>query len=338
VDEFQNFATESFATILSEARKYHMSLIVGHQYIGQLISEKNNTKVRDAVFGNVGTIISFRVGAADAEFLEQEFEPTFMQNDLVNLPRATVVLRLMINGVASDPFTAVTLPPGTYERTGNAAKVIRVSRERYANPVAEVEDKITRWMSGDEVRESSAAIASYAKIEGREEDDEDDGVKAERKAEAVSVPFVAPVQRAEAVPIPVQTPVPVSAPIQTPVPKPFVQAPRPMPQPQPQQQRPVVRQPVPRPPQNQQPVRQAQPHGGQHGSQHSRSQPPAKKPASNPIWDRVAEINQQRTRESVQSSQQIAKDLDSQPFDSQPTRVVLKPGESQKVNGDDFSF
>ncbi|HEB01417.1 MAG TPA: DUF87 domain-containing protein, partial [Candidatus Portnoybacteria bacterium] len=95
VDEFQNFATESFANILSEARKYRLDLIIAHQYITQMLEP-----VRDAVFGNVGTLIAFRVGAADAEFLEKEFEPEFNMNDLVNLTKYNVYLKLMIDGVA----------------------------------------------------------------------------------------------------------------------------------------------------------------------------------------------------------------------------------------------
>ena len=143
VDEFQNFATESFANILSEARKYRLNLIVGHQYINQLTTTAN-TVVRDAIFGNVGTIITFRVGAADAEFLEPEFMPRFTQQDLVNLSKYDIYLRLMIDGVASVPFSATALPPIS-ERTGNADKAIRVSRERYAESRATVEDKIARW-------------------------------------------------------------------------------------------------------------------------------------------------------------------------------------------------
>ncbi len=171
VDEFQNFATESFATILSEARKYRLCLTVGHQYIGQLVQDKN-TKVRDAVFGNVGTIVTFRVGAADAEFLEKEVAPQFTENDLVNLPKHTVILKLMINGVASDPFTATTLPPSHHLKTENLEKVIRVSRERYANPIAQVEDKILRWM-GQDFHEQAATIAKDASVIAMEEDEED---------------------------------------------------------------------------------------------------------------------------------------------------------------------
>lgn len=139
VDEFQNFATESFANILSEARKYHLSLIMAHQYIKQL-----DEHVADAVFGNVGTIVTFRVGAEDAEFMEKEFEPVFTANDIINLPKFHVYLKLMINGVASQPFSAMGLPP-IGNPTGNLEKVVRISRERYAVPRAEIEEKILQW-------------------------------------------------------------------------------------------------------------------------------------------------------------------------------------------------
>ena len=145
VDEFQNFATDSFASILSEARKYRLDLTVAHQYTGQLISE-TSTKVRDAVFGNVGTMIVFRVGAEDAEFLEKEFEPEFMPQDIVNLPNHHVYLKLMVNGVTSRPFSAVTLPPLKFSHDPMMKeKIMRVSRERYARPRAEVERAITQW-------------------------------------------------------------------------------------------------------------------------------------------------------------------------------------------------
>ena len=183
VDEFQNFATDSFATILSEARKYRLCLTIGHQYIGQLIKDKN-TNVRDAVFGNVGTMVTFRVGAADAEYLEKEFNPTFTENDLVNLPRGTVILKLMINGVASEPFTAVTFAPGTYPPTGNAEKVIRVSRERYAHPIKTVEEKIFRWMGEDDYHEQSAVVAAAVKPDSMVDEDEE----AQPAAEAPQAP------------------------------------------------------------------------------------------------------------------------------------------------------
>jgi len=145
VDEFQNFATESFANILSEARKYKLNLILAHQYINQLIFDSNTT-VRDAVFGNVGTIVAFRVGAEDAEHLEKEFEPVFMMNDIVNLSKYHIYLKLMIDGVAGDAFSAVSLPPLDLSDTKEGEeKVIRISRERYGKNRAEVEDRIARW-------------------------------------------------------------------------------------------------------------------------------------------------------------------------------------------------
>ena len=150
VDEFQNFATESFANILSEARKYRLNLIMAHQYIDQL-----DEMVRSAVFGNVGTLISFRVGAVDAEFLSQEFAPLFTAEDLVNLNKYDVYLKLMINGAASEPFSASTLPP-IARRTGSEDKVIKVSRERYARPRKTIEEKVLRW-SGLGVTEDDEA-------------------------------------------------------------------------------------------------------------------------------------------------------------------------------------
>lgn len=141
VDEFQNFATESFANILSEARKYHLNLILANQYITQV-----DEMVRDAIFGNAGTIISFRVGATDAEFLEKEFEPVFMATDIVNLPKYHIYLKLMIDGIAADAFSATSLPPIEIHATKqNTETIIAMSRERYASNQEEVEEKIRRW-------------------------------------------------------------------------------------------------------------------------------------------------------------------------------------------------
>jgi len=150
VDEFQNFATESFANILSEARKYRLSLILAHQYIGQLVNDQN-TKVRDAVFGNVGTIICFRVGGADAEFLEKEFMPEFIQNDLVNLSKANVYMKLMIDGVASRPFSAETLSPQKPPLVSYRDIIVKNSRDHYGTPKKVVEDKIAKeWETTSE--------------------------------------------------------------------------------------------------------------------------------------------------------------------------------------------
>jgi CxxC-x17-CxxC domain-containing protein len=140
VDEFQNFATESFVNILSEARKYRLGLVLGHQYITQM-----EEKVRDAVFGNVGTIMCFRVGAEDAEFLERELSPEFTAEDLVNSAKYNIYLKLMIDGLAGRPFSAKTLPPTEKPSKSNKEKIIKVSRERYGTSRRVVEDKIARW-------------------------------------------------------------------------------------------------------------------------------------------------------------------------------------------------
>ena len=163
VDEFQNFATESFSNILSEARKYRLALILAHQYINQLVIDGNST-VRDAIFGNVGTLISFRVGAEDAEHLEKEFDPVFLMNDIVNLSKYNIYLKLMIDGIAGDAFSATTLPPvGLSDTEGNLDKVINVSRERYGNSKTDVAEKIMRW-SGMDIE---SAGDSYAQDNNR---------------------------------------------------------------------------------------------------------------------------------------------------------------------------
>jgi hypothetical protein len=143
VDEFQNFATESFANILSEARKYRLDLIMAHQYMEQL-----DETVLAAVIGNVGTMVTFRVGSSDAEILAKEFIPTFVEEDLINLPKYHIYLKLMIDGVASRPFSALTLPP-IGSSTASREKVIRVSRERYAISRSKIEEKISRWSGSD---------------------------------------------------------------------------------------------------------------------------------------------------------------------------------------------
>ncbi|MFC1789580.1 type IV secretion system DNA-binding domain-containing protein [Patescibacteria group bacterium] len=148
VDEFQNFATDAFINILSEARKYRLNLILANQYLGQLeemTAGGKSTKVRDAVFGNIGTLIIFRVGAEDAEFLEKEFMPDFLATDLVNLGKYNIYLKLMINGIAERPFSAATLPPFPELKEPNSEKIIKASRERYGTSRKSVEDKIAKW-------------------------------------------------------------------------------------------------------------------------------------------------------------------------------------------------
>ena len=163
VDEFQNFATESFVNVLSEARKYHLSLILAHQYITQM-----EESVRDAVFGNVGTIVSFRVGAEDAEYLEKEFIPEIIAEDLVNLPKYLIYLKLMIDGVAGRPFSAQTLLP--FKSTGESQKekIIEYSRKKYSASREIVEKQIAEW-TGDYIiqKPSNPDIMLYdAKCKG----------------------------------------------------------------------------------------------------------------------------------------------------------------------------
>lgn len=153
VDEFQNFSTDSFASILSEARKYRLNLIVANQFIGQLTEE-----IRDAVFGNVGSIISLRTGATDADFLVKQFSPVFDVEDLIKMPNYNAVVRLMINGVPSQPFSMATVPPlGTKNpKLGEALK--KLSAAKYAKPKAVVEKAIfERLKTNDPSPESKKA-------------------------------------------------------------------------------------------------------------------------------------------------------------------------------------
>ncbi len=140
VDEFQNFATESFASILSEARKYRLCLILAHQYMAQMVEE-----VSDAVIGNVGTMVTFRVGADDAEFLEKEFAPEFTANDIVNLGFAQIYLKLMIDGVASHPFSSTTLPPIKISHESFKSEIIELSQKQFGTPKEKVEEVINAW-------------------------------------------------------------------------------------------------------------------------------------------------------------------------------------------------
>src|SRR3990167_6284281 len=167
VDEFQNFVTDAFAGILSEARKYRLNLTVAHQYTAQLISDKS-TAVRDAVFGNVGTMIVFRVGSDDAEFLENEFDPEFTPQDIVNLPNYKVYIKLMIDGVTSRPFSARTLP--AMIKSGDKKieeEVIQSSRALYCRPREVVEREINDWSGmslGNDTDTGSATLERFPVI------------------------------------------------------------------------------------------------------------------------------------------------------------------------------
>lgn len=140
VDEFQNFANESFASILSEARKYKLALTVAHQYVEQMTDE-----VKAAVFGNVGTMITFRVGATDAEVFEKEFAPYFILDDFVNLSAFQIYLRLMIDSQASKPFSAKTLSPIEKPPQSYVQMVIANSRATYGRPRFVVEEEVAQF-------------------------------------------------------------------------------------------------------------------------------------------------------------------------------------------------
>ena len=157
VDEFQSFANESFADILSEARKYKLNLTVAHQYIEQMSEE-----VRDAVFGNVGTMIVFRVGAFDAEVLEKEFMPTFTAEDLVNLGFVQIYLKLMIDGVASSPFSATSLPPIAKQETTYRKEILENSRLVFTHPKEVVEAEIKAWHQPINSKPVSSSVTGSA--------------------------------------------------------------------------------------------------------------------------------------------------------------------------------
>ena len=160
VDEFQSFANKSFADILSEARKYKLGLNITHQYIEQMEEE-----VRDAVFGNVGTMVTFRVGAFDAEVLEKEFAPTFTAEDLVNLGKYQVYLKLMIDEVSSHPFSAVTMPIIARPDRSFKKEVIENSWKQFTRPRAEVEEEIRKWHEEGTGREIKPAPSIQSNIQ-----------------------------------------------------------------------------------------------------------------------------------------------------------------------------
>jgi hypothetical protein len=137
VDEFQNFSTDSFASILSEARKYRLSLIVANQFTTQLTEE-----IRDAVFGNIGTIVSFRVGTNDAEFLAKYFSPVFDINDLQRVPNFNSITRMLIGGVPSQSFSMATLPPLGRPNLQLAIALKQLSAAKFGTPRAKVESDI----------------------------------------------------------------------------------------------------------------------------------------------------------------------------------------------------
>lgn len=229
VDEFQNVVNKAFENILSESRKYKLCLTIANQYIEQMPEE-----VRNAVFGNVGTTIIFRVGPMDAQFLEPVFGPTFLPEDMVGLGRGEIYLNLMIDGVGSAPFSAQTLPPIEEPGTSFREKVIAYTRERYGLDRAKVEKEIAevneRWFvaAKEKHKESSAGGQSRSFGAGRSQGGyqrrdapRDDRSREYREPMPPREPPVTPAPRPPEVPK-VETQVSVAVPTPTPAPAPSV--------------------------------------------------------------------------------------------------------------------
>lgn len=151
VDEFQNFITDAFVSILSEARKYELGLIMAHQYIGQLVDKTSayegaNTKVRDAVFGNVGSILSFKIGAEDAEYMAKEYAPVLSEQDVINIPNYHCYVKLNIGGSTSRPFSMGTIWDESLRNEKRAQLIKEYSRMKYGRKKIfvdqEIEDRI----------------------------------------------------------------------------------------------------------------------------------------------------------------------------------------------------
>jgi len=142
VDEFQNVATDAFCSILSEARKYRLNLTLSHQFTTQLRPE-----VREAVFGNMGSIVAFRTGAADAELLSREFGSVYPMHEFTELSNYEVLVKLLAGGQAQEPFRGRTLPALIPQNPARSRDLIRLSQERFGTPRAVVESKIARWLS-----------------------------------------------------------------------------------------------------------------------------------------------------------------------------------------------
>lgn len=142
VDEFQNFSTDSFADILSQARKYHLNLIVANQFTTQLSEE-----IRDAVFGNVGSVVCYRVGTTDAEFLAKQFAPVFDIDDLQFLPNYNTAMRMMIGGVPVQPFSMAILPPLGNPNPQLADALKQLSAAKYGRPKAQVDAEISKRLA-----------------------------------------------------------------------------------------------------------------------------------------------------------------------------------------------
>lgn len=155
VDEFQNFSTDSFATIMSEARKYHLNLIVANQFTTQLTED-----VRDSVFGNMGTIVAFRVGQNDVESLARYFQPVFEGEDLLRVPNFNTIVRTLINGVPTQPFSMATLPSLGTPNPKLADALKQLTAAKYGRPRSVVEKEIFARMETKPVPTTPASSFS----------------------------------------------------------------------------------------------------------------------------------------------------------------------------------
>jgi hypothetical protein len=163
IDEFQNFITDSINAILSEARKYGLGLTIAHQFLGQLV-QKGDTSIKDAIFGNVGTMAAFRVGAEDGKELEREFGPTFNAYDLTNAPAFTLYMKLLIDNTASKPFNVKTYPPlPKNKKLGDS--IARLSSLKYGRDRALVEEEIRLRSLRVESQQQISPSSGYAIIE-----------------------------------------------------------------------------------------------------------------------------------------------------------------------------
>lgn len=167
IDEFQNFATSSFTTILSEARKYKLSLIVANQFTSQLLPE-----IKDAIFGNIGTIISFTLGHDDASVMSAQFKWLVTENDIISLPKFTAYTKLMIDGISSDPFSMKTMPLATPEWSIELKeKILKQSRQRYAQERGALENLMNAWSKKSYSRQEKVVAKAQFEALGLENDE-----------------------------------------------------------------------------------------------------------------------------------------------------------------------
>ncbi len=153
IDECHSFITGSISDILSESRKYGLGLFLTHQFIDQLSDE-----IRSSIFGNVGTMIAFRVGSNDAAILSKEFLPVFNEIDLINLPRYSMYLKLMIEGATSQPFSANTMPIKV-KGDSNKKKITKVSNAKFGHPKENIEKELARKLYSDESKKQNSLFS-----------------------------------------------------------------------------------------------------------------------------------------------------------------------------------